>query len=110
MTTRVWWLAAGAVFCCAWGGNQFTPLLLMYRAGAAIGTAMAVATSLRVPAAGHQRFRWIVVPMAPWVFGSAGIGYAVMPRGPATICRRLRMSPRVRSSVSAWVLVSAARW
>ena len=27
-----WWLAAAAVFCCAWGGNQFTPLLLLYRA------------------------------------------------------------------------------
>lgn len=27
-----WWPAAATVFACAWGGNQFTPLLVMYRA------------------------------------------------------------------------------
>ena len=27
-----WWPAATTVFACAWGGNQFTPLLVMYRA------------------------------------------------------------------------------
>ncbi len=26
------WVAAAAMFCCGWGGNQFTPLLAMYRA------------------------------------------------------------------------------
>lgn len=35
---------------------------------------------LRVPAAGHRRFRRVVLPMAPWVFGSTGIAYAVMPQ------------------------------
>ncbi|WP_328463653.1 MFS transporter [Streptomyces sp. NBC_00448] len=35
---------------------------------------------LRVPAAGHRRFRRVVLPMAPWVFGSAGIAYAVTPQ------------------------------
>ena len=236
MSKRAWWLAAAAVFCCAWGGNQFTPLLLLYRAvrgystvtvdaflgayvlglvpgllmggplsdrygrralllpgtalsavasgvlalgtfssagiylgrmlsGAAVGVAMAVGTSwvkelsqapyepfttngtavrrgalaltlgfgigagvagalaqwapvrtvvpyavhmaltvpvllalrqtpetrilgrpgrlrdhVRVSAAGHPRFRWIVMPLAPWVFGAAGIAYAVMPQ------------------------------
>jgi MFS family permease len=25
------WVAAAAMFCCGWGGNQFTPLLSMYR-------------------------------------------------------------------------------
>jgi MFS family permease len=25
------WVAAAAMFCCGWGGNQFTPLLAMYR-------------------------------------------------------------------------------
>jgi MFS family permease len=34
---------------------------------------------LRVPAAGHRRFLWVVVPMAPWIFGSAGVAYAVIP-------------------------------
>ncbi|MFF0147753.1 putative MFS family arabinose efflux permease [Amycolatopsis sulphurea] len=32
-TTRTTWLpAAAAVFVCGWGGNQFTPLLVMYQA------------------------------------------------------------------------------
>lgn len=34
---------------------------------------------LRVPSAGHRRFRRIVVPAAPWVFGAAGVAYAIMP-------------------------------
>lgn len=32
MRARAWWPAAAAVFACGWGGNQFTPLLVMYRA------------------------------------------------------------------------------
>jgi hypothetical protein len=28
---RSWWIVAAALFCCGWGGNQFTPLLLLYR-------------------------------------------------------------------------------
>lgn len=35
--------------------------------------------ALRVPAAGHRRFLHVVVPMAPWIFGSAGIAYAIVP-------------------------------
>ena len=35
---------------------------------------------LRVPAAHHRRFVRVVVPAAPWVFGAAGIAYAVMPQ------------------------------
>ncbi|MFE6056376.1 MFS transporter [Kitasatospora sp. NPDC056446] len=35
---------------------------------------------LRVPAAGHRRFLRVVLPMAPWVFGSAGVAYAVTPQ------------------------------
>jgi len=34
MTAHVkpaWKLAVPAMFCCGWGGNQFTPLLLLYR-------------------------------------------------------------------------------
>ncbi|TCK26067.1 MFS transporter [Pseudonocardia endophytica] len=30
--TGHWWPAAATVFACGWGGNQFTPLLVMYRA------------------------------------------------------------------------------
>ncbi|GAA3214314.1 MFS transporter [Oerskovia jenensis] len=35
---------------------------------------------LRVPAASHRRFVRVVVPAAPWIFGAAGIAYAVMPQ------------------------------
>ena len=35
--------------------------------------------ALKVPAAGHRRFVHVVVPMAPWIFGSAGIAYAIVP-------------------------------
>ncbi|MGJ6978931.1 MFS transporter [Aestuariimicrobium soli] len=34
---------------------------------------------LRVPAAGHRTFTTVVVPAAPWVFGAAGVAYAIMP-------------------------------
>jgi predicted MFS family arabinose efflux permease len=34
---------------------------------------------LRVPAAAHRRFRWVVLPMAPWIFASAGVAYAIVP-------------------------------
>ncbi|MFJ3956944.1 MFS transporter [Arthrobacter sp. NPDC090010] len=34
---------------------------------------------LRVPLAGHRRFLRVVLPAAPWVFATAGIGYAVIP-------------------------------
>ncbi|WP_169984504.1 hypothetical protein [Microbispora sp. H10836] len=35
---------------------------------------------LRVPAPARRRFRLVVLPMAPWVFGTAGLAYAVMPQ------------------------------
>ncbi len=35
---------------------------------------------LRVPAAGHRRFLWVVLPLAPWVFGTASIAYVVLPQ------------------------------
>ncbi|MGW0178202.1 MFS transporter [Nocardia sp. NPDC003345] len=28
----------------------------------------------------HPRFRRVVLPMAPWIFGSAGVAYAIMPQ------------------------------
>lgn len=35
---------------------------------------------LRVPRAGHRRFLWVVAPMAPWIFGSAAVAYAIVPQ------------------------------
>lgn len=35
---------------------------------------------LRVPMAGHARFIRVVLPAAPWVFGAAGLAYAIMPQ------------------------------
>lgn len=35
---------------------------------------------LRIPAAARTRFRRVVLPMAPWLFGAAGLAYAVMPQ------------------------------
>lgn len=34
---------------------------------------------LRVPAAAHPQFMRVIVPAAPWVFGAAGVAYAIMP-------------------------------
>jgi MFS family permease len=41
---------------------------------------MSLRERLRVPPASHHRFRWVVVPMAPWIFGSAAVAYAVIPQ------------------------------
>jgi MFS family permease len=35
--------------------------------------------SLAVPMVRHRRFTHVVVPMAPWIFGSAAIAYAIVP-------------------------------
>jgi MFS family permease len=34
---------------------------------------------LRIPSAGHRRFLFVVMPLAPWVFGAAASGYAIVP-------------------------------
>lgn len=34
---------------------------------------------LRIPAAMHRRFLFVVLPMAPWVFGTAASAYAILP-------------------------------
>jgi hypothetical protein len=39
----------------------------------------ALRTILRVPPAGHLRFRRIVAPAAPWVFAAPAISFAVLP-------------------------------
>ena len=34
---------------------------------------------LKIPSAKHRRFLFVVVPMAPWVFGTAASAYAILP-------------------------------
>ncbi|MER7503998.1 MFS transporter [Nonomuraea pusilla] len=48
--------------------------------GGSGGLLRSLARDLRVPAPARRRFRLVVLPMAPWVFGSAGLAYAVMPQ------------------------------
>ncbi len=43
-------------------------------------SSVSIRRRLRVPAAGHRRFRWVVLPMAPWIFGAAGVAYAIVPQ------------------------------
>jgi MFS family permease len=35
---------------------------------------------LRVPKVAHRRFLHVVLPMAPWIFGSAAVAYAIVPQ------------------------------
>ncbi|POX42684.1 MFS transporter [Streptomyces sp. Ru73] len=49
-------------------------------AGSDRGLLRSLADDLRVPQAARRRFRLVVVPLAPWVFGAAGLAYAVMPQ------------------------------
>jgi MFS family permease len=37
------------------------------------------APRVRVSAPAHPRFRWVVAPLAPWVFGSASVALAYLP-------------------------------
>ncbi|WP_228001415.1 MFS transporter [Nocardia australiensis] len=37
-------------------------------------------TGLRFAPARHPRFVRVIMPMAPWIFGSAGVAYAIMPQ------------------------------
>jgi MFS family permease len=34
----------------------------------------------RISGSQHPRFRRVIIPMAPWIFGSAGVAYAIMPQ------------------------------
>ncbi|MEU1159680.1 MFS transporter, partial [Streptomyces sp. NPDC005921] len=49
-------------------------------AGSGQGLVRGLVDDLRVPAPARRRFRLVVLPMAPWVFGAAGLAYAVMPQ------------------------------
>ncbi|MEV5751463.1 MFS transporter [Actinoallomurus sp. NPDC052308] len=48
--------------------------------GSVRGLLTGLVADLRVPAPARRRFRLVVLPMAPWVFGAAGLAYAVMPQ------------------------------
>jgi MFS family permease len=47
---------------------------------------MSAARRLLVPPVRHRRFRGLVLPLAPWIFGAAGIAYAIVP---ASVAPRL---------------------
>lgn len=49
------------------------------RAVEPVGSRPRLRDDLRVPPIGHRRFLRVVVPLAPWVFGSVGSAYAVLP-------------------------------
>lgn len=38
-----------------------------------------IITELKIPTALHRRFLFVVLPSAPWVFGCAASGYAILP-------------------------------
>jgi hypothetical protein len=44
------------------------------------GAVTSLRARLRVPALRHRRFRRVVAPMAPWVFGSAAVAYVIVPQ------------------------------
>lgn len=48
--------------------------------GPARGLLATLVDDLRVPAPARKRVRLVVLPMAPWVFGAAGLAYAVTPQ------------------------------
>ncbi len=47
------------------------------------GSDVRLADRLRTPSVRHPRFRRLVLPMAPWVFGAAGVAYAIVPQSMA---------------------------
>lgn len=44
------------------------------------GGSVRVLHRLRVPKVAHGRFLRVVLPMAPWIFGSAAVAYAILPQ------------------------------
>ena len=51
---------------------------------------------LKVPSAGHKRFVRLVIPAGPWIFGAAGVAYAIMP---ATVNDQLGDSATIYATV-----------
>ncbi|MFC9788117.1 MFS transporter [Rhodococcus sp. NPDC127528] len=49
------------------------------RAATPVAERVALIEDLKIPAASHRRFWFVIAPVAPWVFGAASCAYAVMP-------------------------------
>ena len=97
--------AAAAGVLAQWGP---APTLLSYACNAALALAAAAVLTvapetrgrhdsanswwadLAIPAAARRRFLFVVVPVAPWVFGAAGSAYAVLP---ALLTERVAHAP-----------------
>ncbi|WP_328608437.1 MFS transporter [Amycolatopsis sp. NBC_00345] len=45
-----------------------------------LGQATAQLPRTRLTTTRHPRFRRVILPMAPWIFGSCGVAYAIMPQ------------------------------
>jgi MFS family permease len=43
-------------------------------------TRIAAARGTRVTGVRHPRFRRVIMPMAPWIFGASGVAYAILPQ------------------------------
>jgi MFS family permease len=54
-------------------------LLSLATAPETIPIAARHAVRLSIPGIGHTRFRWVVAPMAPWVFAAPAIAVALLP-------------------------------
>lgn len=57
-------------------------------------------TDLAVPGASHRRFLFVVVPVAPWVFGAGATAYAVLP---ALMAGRVSSAPIAFSALMCLV-------
>lgn len=97
--------AAAAGVLAQWGP---APTMLSYACNAALALAAAAVLTvapetrgrhdsanswwadLAIPAAARRRFLFVVVPVAPWVFGAAGSAYAVLP---ALLTERVAHAP-----------------
>ena len=47
--------------------------------GEAAGPTRRLVDDLKIPAVTHRRFLLVVVPVAPWVFGTCAVAYAIIP-------------------------------
>lgn len=65
------------------GGLTIIALVMLFRCPESLGVQSRSETSwwrhFKVASAGHRIFLRLVVPAAPWIFGAAGIAYAIMP-------------------------------
>ena len=60
----------------------FAMVLLLLRAPetrSASATPGRLVDDLKIPSAGHRRFLFVVLPVAPWVFGACASAYAIIP-------------------------------